>query len=238
MNIRADHRADVADQEQGYVCQGGEWVEDDAVETYSSSSEKNSSFGKNLDEISEPTKLIVPSEVIKGSMTDTRDGRTYKTVTIGSQTWMAENLNYGYKVNGTSYETYTNPYCDKCGRYYTWAAAKTACPSGWHLPTKAEYETLFTTVGGSPTVGNALKSATGWDSDGNGEDTFGFSALPAGKRDSYGDFDRELKHAHFWSSTEYENFGAYHMYLSYCIDDAYLLWSNKSEVYSVRCLKD
>ncbi|WP_275976867.1 FISUMP domain-containing protein, partial [Fibrobacter sp. HC4] len=123
---------------------------------------------------------VTPSEV-EGSMTDSRDGQTYKTVTIGTQTWMAENLNYDYN-EGTAksycYEDNTAN-CDKYGRLYLWSAAmdsaavfstagkgcgygktcspsgtvRGVCPEGWHLPNDDEWNTLWTAVGGTSTAG-------------------------------------------------------------------------------------
>ena len=176
------------------------------------------------------------AEVTTGTMTDSRDGQTYKTVTIGSQTWMAENLNYE-TANSYCYNDDANN-CTKYGRLYTWAAATTACPEGWHLPTKAEFETLFTAVGGQSTAGKVLKSTSGWNSSDNGSDAFAFSALPAGKRYISGGYNYEGNNAGFWSSTEYGSKDAYDMYLYYNYDDANLNGDGKSDGFSVRCLKD
>ena len=82
----------------------------------------------------------------KSDVVDMRDGKKYKTVKIGSQTWMAENLNYETQDSYCYENDESN--CSKYGRLYTWTAAKKACPSGWHLPSKAEFETLFSSVGG------------------------------------------------------------------------------------------
>ena len=177
----------------------------------------------------------------KGTMTDPRDGKTYKTVKIGSQTWMAENLNY--KISGSYCFDNAPANCEKYGRLFTWEAAmEEACPNGWHLPTKAEFETLFDAVGRrSGTEGKMLKSISGWRDDGNGTDAFGFSALPAGggDGDGYGD---DGYYAYFWSSSEISSTSlttnAYFMFLSYNEGRASLYSSGKLDRHSVRCLKD
>jgi len=215
------------------------------------------------------------TSVSTGTMTDSRDGQTYKTVTIGTQTWMAENLNYAY--TGVPYKVYSytsdstswcyedgESNCAKYGRFYTWAAAmdsvgtwstngkgcgykktcsptypvRGVCPEGWHLPTKAEFETLFTAVGGQSTAGKVLKSTSGWNSGGNGSDAFAFSALPAGHRDYYGNYNSEGDYARFWSSTESNSDDAYSMYLFYSVGDACLDYDGMFNGFSVRCLKD
>lgn len=79
------------------------------------------------------------------SMKDPRDGQTYKTVKIGKQVWMAENMNYDIKHSYCYDDDPKN--CQKYGRLYTWEAALNACPSGWHLPTKEEFKTLLANVG-------------------------------------------------------------------------------------------
>ena len=113
------------------------------------------------------------------------------------------------------------------------------CPEGWHLPSKTEWNTLFTAVGGRLTAGQVLKSQTGWDDSGNGTDAFGFSALPAGYGDYYGDYYYEGYYAYFWSSTEGNSYNAYIMYLYYDCDYANLDYDDKDYgVSSVRCLKD
>jgi len=102
---------------------------------------------------------------------------TCKQVTIGTQTWMAENLN----VETTNSKCYENKpdSCAKYGRYYSWDVAQTVCPAGWRLPDTADWMQLIDFVGGSSTAGAKLKSTSGWI-DGNGTDEYGFSALPGG----------------------------------------------------------
>ena len=155
--------------------------------------------------------------------------------------------------------------CDEAGRLYTWAAAidsvtlynggegvdcgygKTCtlpakvqgiCDNGWHLPTKAEWQTLITAVGGSSTAGKALKSQTGWDDNGNGTDAYGFSALPAGYRGSGGGFSSEGIIADFWSASEYDDNYAHYRSLYHDNNLANLGDNRKYLGFSVRCVKD
>ena len=198
-----------------------------------------------------------------GSMTDSRDGHTYKTVTIGTQTWMAENLNYDPgNVSGKGSYAWSGCYnnessnCAKYGRLYTWEVAmdkagcgygtycsnsyegtQGVCPAGWHLPSDAEWRTLFDNVGGTGTAGLVLKSSSGWSS-GNGIDSFGFAVLPAGYRYNLGDFDIEGNYANFWSSTEYDSGSAHRWYFYYLNDGVYYSWDYKGYAFSVRCLRD
>lgn len=224
---------------------------------------------------------VDPSTVVTGTMIDNRDGQTYRTVKIGDQTWMAENLNYRYlgatTVHDSSSFCYNNDptNCAKYGRLYFWSAAMDSvglingntangcgyglecsldgtvqgvCPLGWHLPSKAEWEELIVAVDGSITefvlnnmAGPELKSASGWNENGNGTDSFGFSALPAGwtGAGSGGSYMQEGDGVWFWSSTEYDSEHAYFVNLFYDKDNA-LLYHHlyKFNGFSVRCLKD
>lgn len=169
---------------------------------------------------------------------DARDNKVYKYVKIGTQTWMAENLDYETE-NSYCYNDSAS-YCSKYGRLYTWAAAITACPEGWHLPTKAEFETLFTAVGGESIAGQKLKSTTGWTafSGITNEDAFAFSALPAGIRSDSGNYYDEGDGAQFWSSTEGNSYYAHYMHLNFNYGEALLYNYGKNVGLSVRCLKD
>ena len=148
-----------------------------------------------------------------GTLKDTRDGKSYKTVKIGEQTWMAENLNCEYKIGGKTFQNGTNA---EYGRVYTWTAAmagtdsgffrvggvpdgarRGVCPEGWHLPDTADWNALFAAAGGKAVAGAILKSSSGWAGDGNGCDSCGFSALPSVNQDD-GSFGL---YAEFWSST-------------------------------------
>ena len=260
-----------------YVCNDEEWVpvkqldDNDRMEESSSSEAKSSSSSvtqqsssskKVESSSSKVTEPVEPAEVTTGTMTDSRDGQTYKTVTIGTQTWMAENLNYETVDSYCCNDNESN--CTTYGRLYTWAAAmdsvgtwstngkgcgfgktctptypvRGVCPEGWHLPIEAEFETLVAAVGGKSTAGKMLKSTSGWNSSCNGTDAFAFSALPAGNRDIYGRYLNEGYGANFWSSTENNSNYAYYMAL-YCSRDVAGLNGNyKSLGFSVRCVKD
>ena len=224
-----------------------------------------------------PKECRFNPDIDYGTMTDERDGKVYRTVTIGKQTWMAENLNYydstdlsvkkkswcfGKKDNGDSST------CDVAGRLYTWAAAMDSagvwstngkgcgynrpcsstapvrgiCPEGWHLPTSYEFDLLRLAVGGTSISGEVLKSTSGWDDydgeSGNGTDSFGFSALPAGYGNLNGYFDNDGKYANFWTSTDFNIYNAYLLYFSYNLDETRSSYTETEVIFSVRCLKN
>jgi uncharacterized protein (TIGR02145 family) len=146
----------------------------------------------------------------KGTFTDTRDGKTYKTTKIGEQVWMAENLNYeaGGKCYGNDPAN-----CDKYGRLYDWNVAMKACPKGWHLPSNKEWHSLINATGEKyvkqnyeSVAGRKLKSKSGWDSNCkyycNGTDELGFSALPGGHNYSGRDFYGAGGGGYWWTATE------------------------------------
>ena len=181
---------------------------------------------------------------VDGWMVDPRDKQLYRVVTIGDQTWMAENLNYKTENSWCGGGIGENEGdCTKYGRLCTWAAANDACPEGWHLPDTTEWNKLFTAVGGKSTAGKKLKSQTGWNdyngTSGNGTDDYGFSAFPAGFRNDDGSFCIEGGSlAYIWSATEYNSSDAYLMSLYYYSEGAYLGYNYKGNAFSVRCLKN
>jgi uncharacterized protein (TIGR02145 family) len=173
-----------------------------------------------------------------GTFTDSRDNKPYKWVKIGEQYWMAENLNYDVPSNDTDvcYE-YATANCTTYGKLYDWATALAACPTGWHLPSDAEWTTLTDYVGSS-TAGTKLKANSVLWSTNTGTDEFGFSALPGGDG-SDGDFYGAGSYGDWWSATERGASDAWARLMSYYY--ANVLRDNrdkKTSLFSVRCIKD
>lgn len=187
----------------------------------------------------------------KNYVLDERDGQLYKTVKIGNQTWMAENLNYdpgdvsamgSYAWHGCYDNAKEN--CTTYGRLYTWEVAmnnaacaygKTCspsgvqqgiCPEGWHLPTSGEFNTMRSVTG-------TKIRANSWLSN---DDVFGFSLLPAGNRYYNGNFYYQGSGAYLWSSSEGTSNLAYFLYVDE--SGAYMYSSNEDYAFSVRCLKN
>jgi len=181
-----------------------------------------------------------------GSLTDSRDGKTYITVTIGEQVWMAQNLDYlNDMTSGDSSWCYDNDpdNCATYGRLYTWDAAMKACPNGWHLPSREEWGELAKAAGGTGTYGNGgtagtkLKSTSGWEYN-YGTNDYGFSALPGGRRLADGSFFEGAGSDGYWWTATGGGGGAYHRVMYYYQD--YVIDINYGTVYghSVRCVGD
>jgi uncharacterized protein (TIGR02145 family) len=178
----------------------------------------------------------------------------YKTTKIGNQVWMAENLDY--KVNGSKCYGNETANCEKYGRLYSWAIAmalpdncnsnrcasrisakhRGICPSGWHIPSNKEWETLVDFVGTD--AGTKLKATSGWNSNGNGTDAYGFSALPGGGGYSVGSFDDVGNYGYWWSASEDVSYLAYRRRMSYNDENANNNFNGKDFLLSVRCLQD
>ena len=180
-----------------------------------------------------------------GSFTDSRDGKTYKTVTyqmklVGGvrypMTWMAENLNY--TMEGSWCYSNIAAYCKGLGRLYTWEAAMKACPGGWHLPSDQEWNILVNKYGGDDEAGKSLKSTTDWENEGNGTNSSGFNGMPAGYRSAGGAFNSIGKFGYFWSSTEKSEDNAWKRGLDYGGSGVYRDDYGKRFAGSCRCLRD
>jgi len=172
-------------------------------------------------------------DIAFGKFTDPRDGRTYKTVQIGSQTWLAENLAFDY-AGSKCYEDDLER-AEENGRLYDWETAQKACPEGWHIPTDKEWQQLFDFVGDNP--GKKLKAKDGWEDGGNGTDDFGFSALPGGYSDG-SSFDDVGDVGFWWSATENGTYNAWCRYMYSGNANVFRYNYNKSNLHSVRCVQD
>jgi len=178
----------------------------------------------------------------------------YKSVNIGNQTWMAENLNYS--IEGSKCYNNDPENCKKYGRLYNWATAmalsvscnssecasqiqpkhRGICPSGWHLPNDAEWTILTSYVGSD--AGNKLK-ARGWNSIyDKATDDYGFSALPGGFGFSDGSFNNVGDYGYWWSATERNSDYAYDRDMYYVFSSVDKNDIIKSRLFSVRCVKD
>jgi uncharacterized protein (TIGR02145 family) len=206
-------------------------------------------LNKNLTYMKNKTLLMVVATTIialstaaqeEGTFTDSRDSKIYKTVKIGTQTWMAENLAYktisgcwAYSDNEINVATY--------GYLYDWETAKGVCPTGWYLPTNNEWEKMTTFLGGDSIAGGKLKETgtTHWSEPNTGAtNETGFTALPSGNRgiansDGFGGF--------WWSATENpeeDEGSAFNWFILYNESYINIDFSWKEIGYSVRCVKD
>jgi uncharacterized protein (TIGR02145 family)/uncharacterized repeat protein (TIGR02543 family) len=187
-----------------------------------------------------------------GTLTDSRDGKSYKTVVIGGKEWMAENLNY-HTISGSWCLDNNSSNCDTYGQLYNWntamagASSSTAnpsgvrgvCPSGWHLPSDLEWRDLITFAGGTSTAAKKLKSTSGWSyyGSGDGTDDYGFSALPGGDRGYDGNFGGAGGGGTWWTATSSAD-GAYGRIMYYNSDSVDSFNGDKSYGWSVRCVGD
>jgi uncharacterized protein (TIGR02145 family) len=214
-----------------------------------------------------------PFDDTSGTFTDSRDNHQYKWVKIGNQIWLAENLAllptvsapsvasasspiyYVYEYSGadvpaakatSNYQTY--------GVLYNWMAALTACPSGWHLPSDAEWTVLedylinngYGFEGSGDDVAKSMAATTNWNNypipgtvgnDQASNNKSGFSAIPGGFYHSLTSFKDIGGGSHFWSSTVILNHAWYRDLFS--SSDILARGSNIREIgFSVRCIKD
>jgi uncharacterized protein (TIGR02145 family) len=173
------------------------------------------------------------------SFKDSRDGKTYKTVKIGNQTWMAENL--AFKASNGCWAYNNNPNNAKIyGYLYSWEVALKSCPAGWHLPSDAEWKQLTDYHGGIWAAGGELKETgtTHWNMYTAATNESGFTALPGGVRSYDGAFNGIYIVGLWWSSIENDTDYARVWYMTNDTgavgkDNGY-----KDGGESVRCVKD
>ena len=221
---------------------------------------KGTSYGDDMTFLTSGGVNIFNTSLSYGSVNDI-DGNTYKTIQIGTQTWMAENLKTSKYNDGTliplttdgtawtglstgGYCWYDNNapiYKGAYGAIYNWYTVNTGklCPAGWHTPSDAEWTVLVNYNGGESVAGDKLKETgvTHWLTP-NTEATnqSGFTALPGGYRDNYGSFYHNGSYGYFWSATEYSSTKAY--YRAIMSSGVVTIYYYKEIGLSVRCLKD
>ncbi|MEK6760781.1 MAG: fibrobacter succinogenes major paralogous domain-containing protein [Nanoarchaeota archaeon] len=170
------------------------------------------------------------------TITDSRDGKTYKTVQIGTQLWIAENLNFA--TTGLCYGDSSS--CNVYGRLYSWNDAKNACPTGWRLPDYGDINTLLTAIGATNSGGKLKETGTShWaypNSDATNES--GFTALPGGLRYSNGSYDLIGSDAFFWISSQSSSLYGYYLKLMANFSLASTSSDDKNKLMSVRCLQN
>ena len=206
-------------------------------------------------------KPTLEGNITYGSITDI-DGNTYKTVTIGTQTWMAENLkvtkyNDGIAIPNVTDDTAwseltTGALCDydntpsnseTYGKLYNWHAVNTEklCPTGWHVPSDAEWTVLTDYLGGESVAGGKLKETgtTHWASPNTGAtNETGFTALPGGSRSSNGTFYDIGSNGLWWSATVYGASNAWYLYVSSNNSTVRINNISKGYGFSVRCVRE
>jgi uncharacterized protein (TIGR02145 family) len=136
------------------------------------------------------------SSITYGEIDDKRDGKKYRTVKIATQNWMAENLNY--ETNDSQCYNDKENNCKIYGRLYNWESATTACPTGWKLPTRSEWNALISYIGDYP--GKKLKAKNGIWGDNYGTNDYGFEALPGGIL--IDEFENINTAGYWWTATE------------------------------------
>ncbi len=172
----------------------------------------------------------------QGKYNDKRDGNVYRTITIAGATWMAENLRYKAKSGAFYYDNDSNN-IQGYGVLYDWKTAGNSCPNGWHLPSGAEFQTLINYFEHKETWGKIASDPT----------SFGIQL--GGMQDYEGTFSEMDESGYYWTSTGYDKTNAeYFSYLllddkplidiSRKVDIADIHGTEKSNKYSVRCLKN
>lgn len=219
--------------------------ETSSLETSSSSSAESSSSIVSSSSVELSSSSVTPSSssIEYGTVTDTRDGKTYRIVKIGDYWWTAENMQYVTPLEDS--RCYDND-CSKVGRLYSYGAASKACPVGWRLPSREEWTELLQSVSISwettlgltyyYLAGNALKTSDGWGSRSEGENSLGFSAIPSGIVES-GVSKQQGATTVFWvagSANAVVNLGV-QLYESASFASTDYMYS--TNMYSVRCIQ-
>lgn len=191
---------------------------------------------------------------------DSRDGKTYNTIQIGSQCWFKENLNIGTRIDGSqeqSNNSVIEKYCyadlelncaiygglyqwNELMQYSTTPGIQGICPTGWHLPSDAEWTTLTTYLGGESIAGGKMKETgtTHWLFPNVATNASNFTGLPGGHRHDNSVFYQIGQHGRFWSSSQAISTDAWSRGLTHSDENIIRYYQNKIWGYSSRCIKD
>lgn len=180
-------------------------------------------------------------DVTTGSFVDARDSSQYHWVKIKDQSWMADNLHFVMPEGSFCYDDDAE-HCKVYGRLYTWDVAMKACPTGWHLPKRKEWDILINLLGGENQAGYAMKSFhtefNGWNSKNNDGNSSQFSAVPTGFRTQGGVFEDFPSYAYFWEGEAIDAKDAGYRALSSSWKNMQALGASKLDAVGVRCIKD
>lgn len=207
-------------------------------------------------------KFTEPNFIVYGELYDNRDGNKYKTVEIGNQTWMAENLAYlpaGSSVSGPESGCESTPHYyvygfdggtivdakaqenyKTYGVLYNWPAARIVCPPNWHLPTDNDWNQLVDDIGGQAVAGGKMKeTGTAHWIDPNTEATneSGFTALPGGFRSTNNDFFA-IGETGLWCSATLQDNNVIYWNLTNYSSKIFLQKTSRDLGFSVRCVRD
>ena len=189
------------------------------------------------------------------------DGNVYNVVSIGNQCWMKENLKVTHYKNGDVIpqvqdkqawaKLTTGAWCyynndasngTKYSKLYNWYAVhdpRGLAPNGYHIPTDEEWKKLTDYLGEESEAGTKMKSTSGWNNNGNGTNSSGFSGLPGGYRGDDGTFNYIGNYGYWWSSTDYNTYNAWFRSLNYFNGNVYrYVYFGKENGFSVRCLRN
>lgn len=181
------------------------------------------------------------------TFTDSRDGKTYKTVTIGTQVWMAENLAFKAEKGCMAYKD-SLEYVEKYGYLYTGDAAQNVCPEGWTLPSDSLWKILVNFLGDEKTVAPKMRTTSGWywsNSDKKANkiqneqgNSSGFTALPAGFwNNESSEFESVFYRTYFWTSTVYDPGWHWFFNIEHSQSEIDFNAIQDTYGYSVRCIK-
>ncbi len=212
-----------------------------------------------------PPAILIAAFVFVAFQQATKPSKAdkYKSVIIGNQEWMTENLNVDRFRNGdlipqakTDQEWkiftqqgkpawcfYDNNSANelKYGRMYNWFAVsdpRGLAPDGWRIPIDYDWKELGRALGSEELAGYKMKSKNGWNESGNGSNSSNFNGLPGGYRHYNGQFSSVGDNGFWWSADLYDNDNANACYLSKSLDNFYRNYFNKGYGFSVRCIKE